>query len=215
MSENNNINNEANQNVELKNYNPLENNNNNQVKVNSDNIKSKECCGCSERTVFWIKIIFFPFFLIYNTFLICCDDRCQKEPYYHSSLFMENVLFCALSILELVIIIVFKGELKSSLFIIRIISDCFGIIICWLAVGLWSEEATDEDHMDPACTFFTIIQTIITVGLDITSIVLVINMISVLSTSFFILLLLLILIHLFTPLIFLFALSRYNCFNKY
>jgi len=207
MSENNNLNNENNLNVEPENGPPpalgIENMNNNQQMENHyyNANNSKKCCTCSEKTLFWLRIFFCPFFLIYNTFQCFCDDRCQREPYYHSGLFLDNVVFCIVSFIELVIISIFKEKSKSVLFIIRIISDCLGIIVCWLALALWSEEATDEDHMDPACCSCTSFQHIITIGLDISSLVILIKAFSELNTTFFYIFLILIIIHLLTPII--------------
>ena len=72
----------------------------------------------------------------------------------------------------MILVIIFKSKIKIAFFILRIISDSFEILICWLAIVLWSEEATDEDHMDPACCTCTICGNILSSGMDVSSLVL-------------------------------------------
>ena len=146
--------------------------NDNKMKNNDPNHLDNCCCTCTEKTKCWLRIIFFPCFLVYNSFGCFWDDRCEREPYYEGGLFKDNVVFCFLSIIDMVLVIIYKGQLSTLFFVFRIISDTFGILICFLAIGLWSEEATDQDHVAPACCFFTIIGNVITVLLDIISIVL-------------------------------------------
>ena len=148
------------------------NNYNNQMQQNNNN--NNICCYCfycSENSKCVLKIIFFPCFCLYQAFGCFWDNRCEIEPYYHSGLFIDNVIFCILSVIDLVIVIIYKGEVSTVFLVLRIISDCLGILVLWMALGLWSEEATDEDHMDPAFCCFTVLEGIATAGLDIASLV--------------------------------------------
>ena len=156
------------------------------------------CCSCSNNMKCFLKIIFCPCFGIYKLFACFWDERCQKEPYYQSELFIDNVVFCFLSIIDLVFVIIYKGQLNIAFFILRIISDSLGILVCWLTFILWTEEATDEDHMDPACCGCTLFENIITVGLDIASCILF--FISDFKTN--IILLICLILHLVVPIIF-------------
>ena len=146
--------------------------NENKMKNNAQNTLDNSYGKYNEKTKFWFRIISCPCYFVYNLFGCFCDDRCQSEPYYQTGLFKDNVIFCILSLIDMILVIIYKGKLSIAFFVIRLISDSFGILICLLAIGLWSEEATDEDHMDPACCFGTVCENVITVGLDITSIVL-------------------------------------------
>lgn len=146
--------------------------NDNKMKYNAPNTLDNSCCNCTEKTKFWLRIIFCPYYFVYNIFGFFWDRRYQTEPFYQSGLFKDNVIFFFLSIIDMILVIIYKGQLSILFFVIRLISDSFGILICLLAIGLWSEEADDEDHMEPACGLCTVIGNVITVGLDITSIVL-------------------------------------------
>ena len=129
-------------------------------------------CSCvsSGEVNFWIKIICCPFYcFIYRFFACFFDDRYEQEPYYENILFVDNVLFGIASIIDLVFLILYKGDLNMGFFVIRIISDSFGIFVLWFSFTAWDEEALDEDHMDPGFLFLTIANTIITCLLDFVS----------------------------------------------
>ena len=144
------------------------------IKQNTEkNKKSWKCdCTCSEKTKLTLKIVCCPCYLFVSAFGCFCDDRCQLEPYYHSYLFVNNVIFFIFSLIDLIFVIIFKGDVSKEFFIVRIISDSLGMIIFWLALGLWTEEATDEDHMDPACYTSTLFQGCLTILLNIASLIL-------------------------------------------
>ena len=157
--------------IEVKGHN---NHYNNQMQQNSYNNNNNNCCYCfycSENLKCALKIIFFPCFCLYQAFGCFWDNRCEIEPYYHSGFFIDNVIFCILSVIDLVFVIIYKGEVSTAFLVIRIISDSLGMLVLWMALGLWSEEASDEDHMDPAFFCFTVLQGIATAGLDIASLV--------------------------------------------
>ena len=198
MSANINVNtNNANQNL----YN---NNNNNQVFYNNNN----GCCSCSENTKLSFKIMCCPCYMLYSTFTCFCDDRFSIEPYYTSFLFVDNIIVFILSLIDLILVIIFREDLSTAFIIIRIISDSFGFLVLWLAFACWSEEATDEDHMDPAFLCFTSLQTILMVSLDTASLIIFslsdfkLNLIGLIS----------IIIHIATPILFP---AVYCCFNNY
>ena len=172
--------------------------NNNKMKYNAPNTLDNSCCNCTEKTKFWLRIIFCPCYFAYNILGFFWDERYQREPYYQSGLFKDNVIFFFLSIIDMILVIIYKGQLSILFLVIRLISDSFGILICLLAIGLWSEEATDEDHMDPACCFCTAFENVITVGLDITSIVLFF----ISDFKYNIILLISLIVHLVFPIIF-------------
>ena len=138
----------------------------------NQNNQNDKCCNCSNETKFWLRIVFCPCYFVYSIFGCFFDERCQIEPYYHSFLFGDNITICILSIIDLVFTIIFKSKETLAFFVVRVISDSLGIILVFLALGCWTEEATDEDHMDPAFMSFTFIQTFLMVGLDIASIIL-------------------------------------------
>ena len=100
------------------------------------------------------------------------DGRFNIEPYYTSILFIDNIISFVLSIIDLIIVIILKNIISKGFFVIRIISDSFGMIVLLLAITFWSEEASDEDHMAPAFCCFTSFQKIIMFPLDISSIIL-------------------------------------------
>ena len=130
----------------------------------------RKCCTFSEEFKCALKIVFCPCYIfIYNAIACFWDGRCQKEPYYTSFLFVDNIIFCILSLIDLILVIIFKDNTNTPFLVVRIISDSLGILVLWLAISLYSEEATDEDHMDPACCSCIIFENIITVGMDITS----------------------------------------------
>ena len=171
--------------------------------INSNNNKynqTSNCCECSEETKITLKYIFFPFFCLINAFKCFGDGRFRIETYYQTSLFVDNVVFSILSIIDLVFVIFYKEDISTAILVLRIISDSLGILILWMAFGLWSEEGSYEDHMYPAFFGFTFFECIITVGLDIASI-------AIYFTSDFKLNIILILcqiIHFVTPIVFLF-----------
>ena len=118
------------------------------------------------------------------------------EPYYHSYVFVDNIIFFIVSLIDLIFVIIYKGKVSIGFFIVRIISDSLGMIVFWLALVLWSEEATDEDHMDPACFSSTLLQGCLTILLNIASLILFF----ITDCEFKILLLILQIIHLIIPL---------------
>ena len=124
--------------------------NDNKMKYNAPNTLDNSCCNCTEKTKFWLRIIFCPYYFVYNIFGFFWERRYQTEPFYQSGLFKDNVIFFFLSIIDMILVIIYKGQLSILFFVIR----------------------DDEDHMEPACGLCTVIENVITVGLDITSIVL-------------------------------------------
>ena len=172
--------------------------NDNKKKNNDPNQLDNCCCTCSEKTKCCLRIIFFPCYLVYGSLGCFWDNRCDEEPYYQGGLFKDNVVFCILSIIDMVLVIIYKGQLSTLVFVFRIISDTLGILIFLVIFGLWTEEATDEDHVDPAGCFFTIVGNIITILLDITCIVLF--FISDFKSN--IILLISLIVHLVVPIIF-------------
>ena len=104
------------------------------------------------------KIIFCPCYCIFfKSFEWIWDGRCEFEDYYKSYSFFENILFCFLSIIDLVAISFYKDSLSDAFFVIRIISDCFGIIIFWLSIVLYDEESADENNFESGLLLFTLI----------------------------------------------------------
>ena len=104
------------------------------------------------------KIIFCPCYcLFFKSFEWIWDGRCEFEDYYKSYSFFENILFCVLSIIDIVAISFFKDSLSDVFFSIRIISDCFGIIIFWLSIILYDEESADENSFESGLLLFTLI----------------------------------------------------------
>ena len=179
------------------------------IKQNTEkNKKSWKCdCTCSEQTKFTLKIVFCPCYFFVSAFGCFWDNRCQIEPYYHSYLFLNNVIFFIFSLIDLIFVIIYKGEVSKGFFIVRIISDSLGMIIFWLALGLWTEEATDEDHMDPACYTSTLFQGCLTILLNIASLILFFKT----DCEFKIVLLILQIINLIIPL----SIPTYLCFSRY
>ncbi len=118
-----------------------------------------------------MRIIFLPCFCIYQSISCFWDGRFNIEPYYTSILFIDNIISFVLSIIDLIIVIILKNIINKGFFVIRIISDSFGMIVLLLAITLLNEEVTEEDHISPTF-WFTIIQKIIIIPLDITSIIL-------------------------------------------
>ena len=171
---------------EINNNNICNNVNNNQeqpqykyedyYKINQNNEKLKKrskCkCSCSKRTKYLLRIIFCPCFCFIQAFACFWDNRCEIEPYYRSFLFLDNIIFFFISVIDLVFVIIFKGEVSTGFFIVRIISDSLGMLVFLLSLTLWSEEATEEDHMDPAFCSFTMIQGCLTTLLNISSLIL-------------------------------------------
>ena len=158
-----------------------ENNNNSnnqfQPKINPNNQNNNRskcciCCNCSEKDKFWLSIFFFPCFMIYNMITCFREDRSSIEPYYHTFLFIDNILVCILSIVDIVLLIIYKDNVNTTFFVLRIISDSFGMIVFCLAVSCWSEEATYEDNMHPIFLGLTTLQTILMTLLDIASLIL-------------------------------------------
>ena len=118
------------------------------------------------------KIIFCPCYCIFfKSFEWIWDGRCEFEDYYKSYSFFENILFCFLSIIDLVAISFYKDSLSDAFFVIRIISDCFGIIIFWLSIVLYDEESADENNFESGLLLFTLISLGLMGLLDIISFV--------------------------------------------
>ena len=115
-----------------------------------------------------LKIIFCPCYcLFYKSFEWIWDGRCYLEKYYKTHYFLENIFFCILSILDIVAISLYKNKLSNSFFIIRTISDSFGIFIFWLSIVLWDEESSNKNYFNSGLLFFTIIGLIFMSFLDI------------------------------------------------
>ena len=58
--------------------------------------------SCNEKNKRIFKIIFCPCYCFcYKTFKCFCDERFGFEPYYETFLFIENILFCLISIIDL------------------------------------------------------------------------------------------------------------------
>ena len=187
--------------IENNNNNNISNNvNNNQKQLEQNAEKPKKffkCdCTCSEDTKSTLKIICCPCYFFIKTFACFWDDRCEMEPYYHSYVFADNIIFFIVSLIDLIFVIIYKGKVSIGFFIVRIISDSLGMIVFWLTLVFWSEEATDEDHMEPACYSFTLIQGCLTILLNIASLILFF----ITDCEFKILLLILQIIHLIIPL---------------
>ena len=125
---------------------------------------------CSDRAKLWLKIIFCPFYCLFYKSIKCFWDERWYEPYYESILFKENILFCILSIFDTIPLALKFKELSLCFFIIRIISNFICVLVFWLTIVCWDEEASDEDHFDPGCCCFTLMTTVITIILDISSI---------------------------------------------
>lgn len=121
-------------------------------------------------TNFWIRTLCCPFYcFIYRFFACFFDDRYGREPYYENLLFLDNVLFGIASIIDLVFLIIYKGDLNMGFFVVRIISDSFGILLLWFSFASWDEEALDNDDMPSVFMLLTIVNTIITCLLDFVS----------------------------------------------
>ena len=168
------------------------------IKQNTEKPKKPfKCdCTCSEDTKCTLRVVFCPCYCFIQTFACFWDNRCEMEPYYHSYVFVDNVIFFIFSLIDLIFVIIYKGIVSKGFFIVRIISDSLGMIIFWLALVLWSEEATDQDHMDPACFSSTLLQGFLTILLNIASLILFF----ITDCEFKILLLILQIIHLIIPL---------------
>ena len=90
--------------------NPNNNNTSNKKAIPSypyyRNKYNRECC--SENTKFLLRIFCCPFYCLYQTFVCFWDNRCEIEPYYSSSCFVNNFALLIPSIIELVIVCIFK-----------------------------------------------------------------------------------------------------------
>ena len=81
-----------------------ENNNiieNHDNQINEPNNNSNYC-KCNDRTKLWLKIIFCPFYCIFYKSIKCFWDERWYEPYYKNILFKENIIFCILSIFDII-----------------------------------------------------------------------------------------------------------------
>lgn len=135
-----------------------------------NNINKNRCSFCDKNIKNWSKIIFCPCYcLFYKSFEWIWDGRCRFETYYKSFSFYENIFFCFISIIDIIAILCYKDNLSISFFIIRIISDSFGILIFWLSIVLWDEESTDKDYFETGLLFFTFLGLIIMGILDFSS----------------------------------------------
>lgn len=131
----------------------------NKYKNISDKNKENNNKLCNNKNIKKIvKIIFCPCYCIFfKSFEWIWDGRCEFEDYYKSYSFFENILFCILSIIDIVTISFYKDNLSNAFFTIRIISDCFGILIFWLSIVLYDEESADENNFESGLLFFTLI----------------------------------------------------------
>lgn len=138
--------------------------------VNNTNNNKKKCNFCNTNVKNWSKIVFCPCYcLFYKSFEWVWDGRCEIETYYKSFSFYENIFFCILSIIDLIILLIFKRILSISFLIIRIISDSFGIFVFWLSIILWDEESNNKNYFETGLLFFTFLGLIIMGILDIVS----------------------------------------------
>ena len=197
---NNNISNNVNNNQEQPQYNYEDYY---KIKQNTEKPKKSwkcDCtccdCTCSGETKFALKIVCCPCYMFISAFGCFWDNRCEIEPYYHSYGFINNVIFFIFSLIDLIFVIIFKGDVSKEFFIVRIISDSLGMIVFWLALALWSEEATEENHLDSACFSSTLFQGCLTILLNIASLILFF----LTDCEFKIVLLILQIIHLIIPL---------------
>jgi len=131
----------------------------NKYKNISDKNKENNNKLCNTKNIKKIlKIIFCPCYCIFfKSFEWIWDGRCEFEDYYKSYSFLENILFCILSIIDILAISFYKDNLSNAFFIIRIMSDCFGIIIFWLSIVLYDEESADENNFESGLLLFTLI----------------------------------------------------------
>ena len=131
----------------------------NKYKNISDKNKKNNIKFCNTKNIKKIfKIIFCPCYcFFFKSFEWIWDGRCQFEDYYKSYSFFENILFCILSIFDIIAISFNKDSLSDAFFAIRIISDCFGIIIFWLSIVLYDEESADENNFETGLLLFTLI----------------------------------------------------------
>ena len=135
----------------------------NNISYEENNNNNKKCYNIKEK----LKIIFCPCYcLFYKSFEWIWDGRCSLETYYKSHYFFENIFFCVLSIIDIVAISFYKNKFTASFFIIRIISDSFGIFIFWLSIVLWDEESSYKDYFKLGL-LFTLLGLILMSVLDI------------------------------------------------
>lgn len=127
------------------------------------NISHKQYKGASNNKCIqffkaFLKIILCPFYcLLYKSFEWIWDGRCRMETYYKSYSFLENIFFCLLSIIDIVVICIFKENLCNSFLLIRIFSDFFGILIFWLSIVLWDKDSSEEKNFESGFLLFTLI----------------------------------------------------------
>ena len=131
----------------------------NKYKNISDKNKDINNKFCSFKNIKKIlKIIFCPCYcFFFKSFEWIWDGRCEFEDYYKSYSFFENILFCVLSIIDMIAISFYKDSLSNAFFVIRIFSDCFGIIIFWLSIVLYDDETADEYNFESGLLLFTLI----------------------------------------------------------
>ena len=166
-----------------------------------------KCFGFHKNCKNKLKVIFCPCYcLFYKSFEWIWDGRCGFEAYYKSHYFIENVLFCVLSICDIVIISFYKDYLTAIFFVIRIISDFLGILIFWLSIVLWDKTNSNKCHYESNLLFLTLIDLIIMGFLDIFSFV----VFGASNSEFFISIMMSFLIHLISSVsIFTFNLCKY------
>ena len=134
-----------------------------------EKINNNNCCE-KKNIKKTLKIIFCPCYcLFYKTFEWIWDGRCKFETYYKSNYFFENIFFSILSIFDIIANSFYKEDLHTSFFIIRIISDFFGILIFWLSIVLWEEKSSKENNFKTGFLLFTIIELLLMSLLDIFS----------------------------------------------
>lgn len=123
-----------------------------------------------------LKIIFCPCYcLFYKSFEWIWDGRCSETSFYKDIIFLQNIAYCILSIIDLVFLIINKDKTVSSFFIVRIISDCIGIFSFWLCIVLWDKDANDEDNFELAIFFLTFLFSILMDCLDLSSFIIFVN----------------------------------------
>jgi len=131
----------------------------NKYKNISDKNKENNNKLCNTKNIKKIlKIIFCPCYCIFfKSFEWIWDRRCEIEDYYKSYSFFENILFYNLSIIDIFAISFYNDSLSNSFFVIRIMSDCFGIMVFLLSIVLYDKESNDENNFESGLLLFTLI----------------------------------------------------------
>ena len=105
-----------------------------------------------------LKILRFLYDYIFHKSIKWILEGCRLfENFYESYIFFENILFCILSIFDIIAITFYKNDFSLSFFIIRIISDILGIFVFGISIILWNNVLCNKKIFEARFLFFTLI----------------------------------------------------------